>query len=137
MRTGHRQQAPMYSASWDLANRQQGKQRQEGKLLAPLAQPTGKVKARLWIPPKRLVCWHLRLAGRAGLGWNGSKRRLRPTCELGQSIRTWRLLADRKNSDESLTLNFRLGMVSNKAMIFLGFSEGAPPGMLHFNQPQK
>jgi hypothetical protein len=34
----------MNSSSWDVANCQQGKQWKEGKLLPPLAQPTGKVK---------------------------------------------------------------------------------------------
>jgi hypothetical protein len=34
----------MNSSSWDVANCQQGKQWEEGKLLPPLAQPTGKVK---------------------------------------------------------------------------------------------
>jgi hypothetical protein len=34
----------MNASSWDVANCQQGKQWEEGKLLPPLAQPTGKVK---------------------------------------------------------------------------------------------
>ena len=34
----------MNASSWDVANCQQGKQWEEGKLLPPLAQPAGKVK---------------------------------------------------------------------------------------------